>query len=172
MRALASLVSAGAISAVGPVPASKPSEAATPRVMPSLPPRRPVAIGRWIPYAVWTAAAVWILVNFALFHVEPLGFFPASAERVAALNQLRATRAREDLLQLTGAVGQYAAVAGALPPGLEVLGARDPTVATRLLDPWGHPYQIQAAAGGAASVVSAGPDGRFGTADDIGLETS
>ncbi len=172
MRALASLVSAGAISSVGPVPVSKPSETPTPRIMPSLAPRRPVAIGRWVPYAVWAAAAVWVVVNFAVFHVEPLGLFPASADRVAALNQLRANRAREDLLQLTGAVGQYAAVAGTLPTGLEVLGTRDPAVATRLLDPWGHPYQIQAGAGGAASVVSAGPDGRFGTVDDIGLGVS
>jgi Domain of unknown function (DUF4388)/Type II secretion system (T2SS), protein G len=172
MRALASLVSAGAISGVGPVPVAKPSDAATPRVMPSLAPRRPVAIGRWVPYVVWAAAAVWVLVNFALFRVEPLGLFPASADRVAALDQLRANRAREDLLQLSGAVGRYAAVAGTMPVGLEALGARDPGVAMRLLDPWGRPYQIQAGAGGAASVVSAGPDGRFGTLDDIALGTS
>jgi hypothetical protein len=171
MRALASLVSAGAISAVGPIPVSKPSEAATPRIVPTLAPRRPVAIGRWIPYVVWTAAAVWILLNFALFRVEPLGLFPASADRVAALDRLRATRAREDLLQLAGAVGRYAAFAGTVPAGLEVLGARDPGVAERLLDPWGRPYQIQAGPGGAASVVSAGPDGQFGTADDIALGT-
>jgi len=173
MRAMASLVSAGAISAVGPVPVSKPSDAASsPRITPTLAPRRPVVIGRWIPYVVWTAAAAWVLVNFALFRIEPLGLFPASADRVAALDQLRANRAREDLLQLTGAVGRYAAVAGAMPAGLEALGARDPGVAARLLDPWGRAYQIQVGVGGGASVVSAGPDGRFGTPDDIGLGAS
>jgi hypothetical protein len=172
MRGLASLVSAGAISTVGPVPVSKPSEAATPRITPTLAPRRPVAIGRWIPYVVWAAAAVWVLVNFALFRVEPLGLFPTSADRAAALDQLRTTRAREDLVQLAGAVGRYAAIAGAMPAGLEALGARDPGVASRLLDPWGRAYQIRAAAGGAASVLSAGPDGRYGTPDDIVIGAS
>jgi len=170
MRALASLVSAGAVSGVGPVPVGKPSEAPAPRITPTLAPRRSVEIGRWIPYAVWGAAALWLVVNFALFRVEPLGLFSMSADRIAAADQVRTLRARADLLQLAEGVSRYAAAAGRLPAGLEVVEARDPGVAARRLDPWGRAYQIRAGAGGGspeASLVSAGPDGQFGTPDDI-----
>lgn len=36
-----------------------------------------------------------------------------------------------------------------------------------LLDPWGSPYVLRLDAAGRAQVVSAGPDGRVGTADDV-----
>jgi len=170
MRALAALVSAGAISAVGPVPVAEQSEASATQVMPTLAPRRPVELGRWIPYLMWGAAAVWLAVSFALFRAEPLGLFPVSPGRVAALDQVRTVRARADLIRLADAVGRYAAVVGVMPSGLEVLGGRDPAVAARLLDPWRRPYQIRAGTdgpAGEASLFSAGPDGRFGTPDDI-----
>jgi hypothetical protein len=167
-------VSAGAISAVGPVPSAEQSEASAAQVMPTLAPRRPVELGRWIPYLVWGAAAIWLAVSFALFRAEPLGLFPVSPGRVAALDQVRTVRARAELIRLADEVGRYAAVVGVMPSGLEVLGGRDPGVAARLLDPWTRPYQIRAATdgpGGEASLFSAGPDGRFGTPDDIVVGT-
>jgi hypothetical protein len=170
MRALASLVSAGAISAVGPVSGDKPSEAPAIRVAPTRAPRRPVEFGRWIPPVVWGAAAVCLVVSIAVFRAEPLGLFPVSPGRVAALDQVRTVRARADLIRLAAEVGRYAAVVGTIPAGLEALGVRDPGVAARLLDPWSRPYQIRSATGdaaGEASLRSAGADGGFGTPDDI-----
>jgi hypothetical protein len=93
-----------------------------------------------------------------------------SPDRLAALDQVRTVRARAELIRLAAEVGRYAAVLGVMPAGFEVLGARDPGVAARLLDPWSRPYRIRAAPGGAAgeaNLLSAGPDGRVGTPDDI-----
>jgi hypothetical protein len=42
----------------------------------------------------------------------------------------------------------------------------DRDMGSRLQDPWGHPYQVRRTGTG-ASVISAGPDGKFGTPDDL-----
>jgi len=60
---------------------------------------------------------------------------------------------------------------GGLCPTAEILrrdNAIDP--ASKLTDSWSHPFQITCE-GNKVTVTSAGPDGRFGTADDIGSST-
>jgi len=162
MRGLASLVGAGAITSIGPVPAPPPIETPSVRVAPGLPARVSVAPPPWIARAAWGVAAVWLLVGLVLFRVEPLGLFPLSASRAASLDRVRALQAQADLVELAGDADWYMATAGEYPASLEALGS----VARPLQDPWGHPYQIRRTGSG-VSLISGGPDGRIGTPDDI-----
>jgi len=162
MRGLASLVGAGAITSIGPVPAPPPIETPSVRVAPGLPARVSVAPPPWIARAAWGVAAVWLLVGLVLFRVEPLGLFPLSASRAASLDRVRALQAQADLVELAGDADWYMATAGEYPASLEALGS----VARPRQDPWGHPYQIRRTGSG-VSLISGGPDGRIGTPDDI-----
>lgn len=170
MRGLASLVGAGAITSIGPIPAAVPIEAPAMRVMPSLLTRATVGPPPWIARAAWGVAAAWLLVCLVLFRAEPLGLFPLSASRAASLDRVRALQAQADLAELARDVERYVATAGEYPTSLEALGS----LARSLRDPWGHPYQIRradprAGAVGGVSVISGGPDGRIGTSDDIAV---
>jgi hypothetical protein len=111
-------------------------------------------------------AGVWLVAMLVLLRVEPLGFLPFSPGRVASLDQVRMVRARAELGELARDLERYVAATGSYPASLDLLAARDPALGGRLLDPWGHPYQIRRTDAGAA-VFSAGPDGRSGTPDDL-----
>jgi Domain of unknown function (DUF4388)/Type II secretion system (T2SS), protein G len=162
MRGLASLVSAGAIAAIGPVTAPPSVEAPAVRVTPSLPARPPSGPHPWVARVAWGVAAVWLVVSLPLFRAEPLGLFPLSAARTASLDRVRSLRAQADLVELARDVERFAVMTGEYPRGLEMLG----TAGRPIADPWGHPYQIRRSETG-VSVISAGPDGRTGTTDDV-----
>lgn len=170
MHALASLVESGAITAVGPVPTPARVEAPVARIAPGLPARAPTAASPWIARLAWGLAVLWLLVSLVFLRAEPLGLLPLSPARAASLDRVRSLRARADLAELAHGVERYAAATGEVPASAEALG----TLGRPSRDPWGHPYQIRrastasgATSGTGVSVISGGPDGRIGTADDI-----
>jgi general secretion pathway protein G len=124
---------------------------------------------------LWRYVAVPLLVEFALFAVVPKyarGPARAASARVAA--------ARADIQNVTSAlsafnqdVGTYPTAAAGLdalvdPPG-SAHGWNGPYLSWRpALDPWGQPFvYIPATASAPPGVISAGPDGVQGTADDV-----
>jgi hypothetical protein len=159
MRGLASLVAAGAIASVGPVPVAAPAKAPAARVATHLPARAPAKPPLWLARLGWGLATLWLLVSLVLFRAEPLGLLPLSAAGVKSLDRVRSLRAQADLAELARDVEEYMASTGEYPGSLDALGRP-------LRDPWGHPYQIRRT-GSSVSVVSGGPDGRIGTADDL-----
>ena len=75
--------------------------------------------------------------------------------------------------RFVGALGEQAlAVRGEPPARLEDLGWRLAALfpTARLEDPWGHDwlYRVPGEEGRAYDVVSPGPDGSLGSADDLG----
>ncbi len=170
-RSLAALVEAGAIVSFGLVP-DPPGVAPSPPVAPLVPGRSFTMPPEWIPRVAWGMASAWLLLCLVFFHAEPLGLIPLSVSRLAALDQVRSARTREDLSGLAREVEWFVAATGTSPPSLEVLGSMDRALVKRLQDPWGHPYQIRSVepvAGAGISVISAGPDGRIGTPDDLAI---
>jgi hypothetical protein len=119
-----------------------------------------------LPWLAWALAGVWLLAMPMLLGVEPLGLIPLSSGQVESLDRVRIARAQADLGELARDLERSVAATGGYPASLEVLAARDPSLGRRLQDPWGHPYQIRRTEAG-ASVISAGPDGRIGTSDDL-----
>jgi hypothetical protein len=170
MRSLAALVGAGAIAPTGPIPVLTPDlgtvEAADVPAAASLPASAPAAPPTWLPWLAWALAGVWLLAMPMLLGVEPLGLIPLSSGRAESLDRVRIARAQADLGELARDLERYVAATGGYPASLEVLAARDPSLGRRLQDPWGHPYQIRRTEAG-ASVITAGPDGRIGTSDDL-----
>ncbi len=165
MRGLASLVGAGAITSVGPVPVAAPSEAPATRVTTPMPPRVPAGPPAWITRLAWGAVACWLLVALAAFRIEPLGLLPLSAARAKALDRVRSLRAQADLAELVREVEMFAARTGEYPSSLEALRVGE----RPFRDPWNHPYQIRRTGPG-VSVISSGPDGRMGTPDDLAVD--
>jgi hypothetical protein len=164
MRALASLVAAGAIASAGTVPAAAPTEASSARVTTQLPARIPAGPPSWIARLAWGLAAGWLLVALVVFGIEPLGLLPLSATRAESLDRVRCLRAQADLAELESAVDIFAARTGEYPSSLETLGVPGKLY----LDPWGRPYQVRRA-GPSLIVMSGGPDGRIGTPDDLAV---
>jgi uncharacterized protein DUF4388 len=162
MRSLASLVAAGAITSVGPVPAAVPTEAPATPAAARVPVRVPAVPPAWIARLAWGVVACWLLVAWVAFRMEPLGVLPLSAARAGSLDRVRSLRAQADLAELAGDVEMFAARTGEYPSSLEALRVGE----RPLRDPWGHPYQIRRTGSG-VSLTSGGPDGRFGTPDDL-----
>ncbi len=162
-HSLAGLVEAGVISPVGPVPA--PAEGPAAPVALTLQARGRPGPPSWLPRVAWGAAIAWLAVCVVFFGWEPSGLFPLSVRRASSLNDVRALRARADLAQLVGALERYLATTGEIPSSLEVLSP----LGRPISDPWGHPYQIRRSGAG-VTLLSAGPDGRIGTSDDLSLD--
>ncbi len=186
LRSLASLAGAAAITPVeGTLGTAVPAESgAGPRPavfggqvagwVSRLP--APTGLGppAWLPKAAWGAASAWLVVCLVFFGWDPSGLVPLSRERIGPLDRVRSIRAQADLAQLAGDLEWYAATTGEEPTSLDAVRAQG----RPFHDPWGHPYQIRHIAsvtpggvdlgsGMGVSVVSAGPDGRIGTPDDI-----
>ena len=93
-------------------------------------------------------------------------------ETEATINPDEAQRTTTELVVLRDAVNRYRAQFGAEPTqlrDLEKLGAETfsyRSVAKWSRDGWGHEYRLQSR-GGKTAVISAGPDGDYGTADDL-----
>ncbi len=171
-RSLAALVEAGAIVPFGAVPPPSPGVEPTVQVASLMPTRSFTMPPEWLPRVGWGMAVAWLLLCLALFRIEPLGLIPLSAARTAAVDRVRSARAWEDLGGLSREMEWFVAATGTTPPSLEVLGSMDRALVKRLQDPWGHPYQIRSVepgAGTGVSVISAGPDGRIGTPDDLAI---
>jgi hypothetical protein len=168
MRSLASLVTAGAVMPVGPVPTAAPVESPVIRVAPSPSARAPGRPRAWIARLAWGLVAMWLLASPILFRLEPSGLWPLSTAQVASLDRVRSLRAQADLVELARSVEQYAATTGGYPTSLEALG----TSKRPVRDPWGHLYQIRRTGMGddaGRRVISGGPDGRIDTRDDIAV---
>lgn len=165
MRSLASLVAVGAITSVGPVPAETPTETSAPPAAAPAPVRVSPAPPAWIARLAWGVAACWLLVALMVFRMEPFGVLPLSTARAGSLDRVRSLRAQTDLTELAQDVEMYAARTGEYPSSLEALGVGE----RPFRDPWGRPYQIRRTGSG-VSLTGGGPDGRFGTPDDLTLD--
>jgi len=121
---------------------------------------------------LWTLAALSVLGGFAWFCV-PFGMSGRSeaARKAAAGSDVRQLRlALDTLAQDTGRYPTAVEGMGALvqpPPAM--INWHGPYVRRLPNDPWGRPYvYAPATEASAPHVLSLGPDGRQGTADDIG----
>ncbi|RME74068.1 MAG: hypothetical protein D6785_16270 [Planctomycetota bacterium] len=71
-------------------------------------------------------------------------------------------RAKQQKIQILSQIQLFKQQKGRMPASLEEInGGR------RVLDPWNHPWHFQVLPGGGFKLVSAGPDGKVGTKDDI-----
>ena len=182
LRSLASLARAAAITPIEGVPWSAvPAEAGAgtrPAILegqvagwvPRLPTPSVLGPPTWLPKVAWGAASAWLIACLVFFGWEPSGLVPLSRSRIGPLDRVRSIRAQADLAQLARDLEWYTATTGEEPASLEAVR----TEGRPFQDPWGHPYQVRHAGPGAAGgidlgagVVSAGPDGRIGTPDDI-----
>ncbi|MBI4537584.1 MAG: DUF4388 domain-containing protein [candidate division NC10 bacterium] len=170
---LANLVRANAISPVSLGPAAPTEDAAPPRAAAVRPIRRaPVqaqaAPPAWAARAAWAAAAACLAAVLAVFGGEPLGLFPASSDQQRSLDRVRVLRALEELQALARRVEAVSVWTGRNPGSLEALATLGPIGRGLLTDPWGQPYRLETG-GERVWVVSAGPDRRPGTPDDLRL---
>ncbi len=122
------------------------------------PPRRPLL--RW-----WVAA-------LALAFVAAVRLAPGSGG--GGREDGRARAARAQLEQLRRGAERFRTLTGRLPASLHDLTRDGPEEVywfeTIPPDPWGRPYRLEPSADGDDALLSsAGPDGRAGTGDDLGL---
>lgn len=94
------------------------------------------------------------------------------ADVMQALDQAKAAETRKSLLAVAAAIERYRAEKHALPDFEDFVSLADrlsPTYLTPLvrLDAWLRPLFAFRTAPGAVRLVSAGPDGKLGTQDDI-----
>jgi hypothetical protein len=80
--------------------------------------------------------------------------------------------ARTQMYSFGSALGMYRHVHDDLPSTLQELTevdevTQEPHIDSIPLDPWGHPYEFRRLAREEYRIVSYGPDGQKGTADDI-----
>ena len=89
-----------------------------------------------------------------------------------ALNRLKIEKTRKLLEQVVAALDTFAAKNAALPPFRDFISLTDaltPEYLTPLirLDAWRRAFMANLVAGDTIQLASAGPDGKFGTGDDI-----
>lgn len=96
----------------------------------------------------------------------------------AAIEKSKITTAQSDVKTLKEAVASYCAFAGKRTPDslrvlLESKNDEEPLIDNedKLIDPWSSEYKLESK-GKRIVVVSAGPDGQFGTDDDIRSDKS
>jgi hypothetical protein len=94
---------------------------------------------------------------------------------MTALDQVKARQVQDDFEKLTEAIERFRAKNHQLPAanGMgELLDLLYPTFSPQnlRLDPWSTEYSFHLNSAGSYTLISAGPDRKFGTADDIRLE--
>jgi len=94
---------------------------------------------------------------------------------LTALNEVRARQTQQSLEQLQEGIRKYQAKRGALPAVSEIVKLTDllfPEYMAEVVryDAWSHEFKISFAGNSTLQLISAGPDGVPGTADDIRLE--
>lgn len=100
-------------------------------------------------------------------------FFTKVADRKGGLEimadkygEAKAGLAGTDLESLGRVILEYASAGEGLPKSLEALRRYNPAASVRT-DPWGHRVRYERLSEDSFRLTSAGPDGAFGTADDI-----
>lgn len=98
-------------------------------------------------------------------------------ELVAAVNEGRRRTTSQSMQQLAAAVEKYRTANGSLPNARDIVALTDalhPTYMSDLIreDGWGRPIAYEVTGSTTFRFVSAGPDGRRGTADDIVIDTA
>lgn len=97
---------------------------------------------------------------------------PTAGARPSPQASAKVLRANGDLSNLSSAIGMYQSKTGHLPVQLSDL-VKNPQAsgwrgsADIPKDPWGHAYIYHPGSGDEFKLLSAGPDGTEGTADDI-----
>jgi hypothetical protein len=91
-----------------------------------------------------------------------------------ALQLVKIERTRELLGKIAAAIDAYRQKNGRLPAFQDYVGLSDalsPTYMSPLIreDAWGHPLAATTTGAGTIRLVSAGPDGKMGTPDDVEL---
>ena len=130
-----------------------------------------IAIGMWIGLFIGEALFAIQYWTARIIHRPLLAIGSFALGASASFAVLSATHgcsqarfATLDLKALNNGVELYRADTGAMPARLEDLVPKYARDLHR--DPWGNNYVFYRGAGGVA-IVSAGPDGQLGTADDI-----
>lgn len=96
-------------------------------------------------------------------------------ELLAAINEGRRRSTAQSMQVLTAGIEKYRAANGNLPNARDIVGLTDilnPSYMTQLVreDGWGNPIIYEVTGPSTFRLVSPGPDGRAGTADDIVVE--
>ena len=101
---------------------------------------------------------------------------PADARR-AVMSQLQNIKTALDTIEID--IGRYPTTAEGLdalmkaPASVKAADWSGPYLSRLSADPWGHPYVYRGPdSAGKVEVLSAGPDGKIGTADDISISTT
>jgi hypothetical protein len=110
----------------------------------------------------------WIVREVRIGH----GQWEKANNLAAALEAVKADETRKMLDQVAGAVRKYRESTGNLPVFKDYIALSDqlsPQYLTPLirLDSWRHPLEAERPNAETILLLSAGPDGKFGTADDI-----
>lgn len=130
---------------------------------------------------IWISSAILLLVSIVMLFVI-LTFVPDHKQLEARLTAARTTLAsiRTALDAFDVDLNCYPTAAEGLavlcqaPPGSQAALWRGPYLDKLPIDPWDHPYQYAAPSstpGRVYDVASAGPDGRFGSSDDISIDS-
>lgn len=112
-----------------------------------------------------------VMVGLLALGVAALGVAMVATAGAFVLAQPEVVEVTGDMVNLVAATQAYEEEHGALPADIGDLRLTVPST----LDPWGHAYRFAAAPDDrdyelTFSIVSAGPDGTFGTEDDLALE--
>jgi len=111
---------------------------------------------------------VWVVREVRLGH----GQWEKVDNFVRALDEVKSAQTREMLGRIAEAIGKYQESNGALPAFKDYVSLSDalsPNYLTPLirLDAWRRPLQAERTGPDSVVIRSAGPDGKFGTMDDI-----
>jgi hypothetical protein len=98
-------------------------------------------------------------------------------ELFAAINDGRRRATLVSLQNVADGIAKYEAATGALPSARDIVGLTDilhPRYVSQLVreDGWGYPLEYEVTGASTYHLMSVGPDGRRGTADDVVLESS
>ena len=110
----------------------------------------------------------WVVREVRLGH----GQWESIRNLTQALQQVKVAETQAMLEKIAGAIQKYREANGSLPPFKDYVSLSDllsPKYMTPLirLDSWRQPLAAEHLASGAILIRSAGPDGEFGTEDDI-----
>ena len=107
-----------------------------------------------------------VAVIWAVMHILKVGGTAKIKKDVETFSRAKVMLTETNFKTLSRAVSNYVATQGELPAGLEDLSMSLP-ITTGKQDGWGRVIRYEQTGGGAFRLTSAGPDGRFGTKDDI-----
>jgi len=112
----------------------------------------------------------WVVKDIRIGH----GQWEKIDDLAAALDRVKTEETRIMLNRISEAIGKYREETGSYP-GFKDFVALTDILAPKYLDPlirldsWRNPFQATAPSPDSIKVVSAGPDGRFGTKDDLSI---